>query len=391
MANLGGEIGNIKTRLDNLYRQVNEIIDRLYTATRAEPVLETVRSILVETRPLRIEMDSIKNTIPRLREMEQTRLDNEPTLEDDEFRGWSEVPISYNGQLLSSMSVRSRSLDTILLSLQSLINYILDNTARGQNGLAGIRIRTTEFNYETNDLRRRNVSAIQQEERDLREITQLRQSLTRQGRNPDAPIRQFSPTPSQSSEEYQHSEVDLSDVGDYDDWNREVHTNRNTTASAAAVRRIPSPTFMHSPILIRNPPSPRLMPSPRLLPSPTLIRIPSVEDSIRRIGISATAVRSPASAAADAEIQDESDEIDNIPVANIPKMITCPVCLEKIKDVRLNCGHLVCRECARGLKQLNGTCPVCRQPITKTEIVYYAKYLKYKAKYLQLNKFKNII
>jgi len=89
-------------------------------------------------------------------------------------------------------------------------------------------------------------------------------------------------------------------------------------------------------------------------------------------------------AASASRMDDESDEIDNIPVANIPKMITCPVCLEKVKDIRLNCGHLVCRECARGLKQSNGTCPVCRQPITKTEIVYYNKYLKYKAKYLAL-------
>ena len=60
MANLEGEIGNIKTRLDNLYRQVNEIIDRLYTATQGNPVLETIRSILLETLPLRIEMNSIK-------------------------------------------------------------------------------------------------------------------------------------------------------------------------------------------------------------------------------------------------------------------------------------------------------------------------------------------
>jgi hypothetical protein len=356
MANLEGEIGNIKTRLDNLNRQVNEIIDRLYTATRGTPVLETIRSMLVETRTLRIEMDSIKTNIPRLREIEHTRLDDEPTLEDDEFRGWSEVPISYNGQLLSSMRVRSHSLDTILFSLQRLINFILDNTARGQNGLVSIRLRIAEFNRETNELRRSIVSAIQQEERYLREITEIRQILTRQGRNPATPIRQgrnpatpirqgrnpatpirqapIERTPSQSSEEYPYS--------DDDDWNRERYTNRNTAAAVA----------------VRNP------------------------------AAAAFAVRNPAAAAV-ASIDGESADLDNIPAADIPKMIRCPVCLDKIKDVRLNCGHLVCRECARRLKQSTGTCPECRQPITKTEIVYYNKYLKYKNKYLELkNKIK---
>jgi hypothetical protein len=62
---------------------------------------------------------------------------------------------------------------------------------------------------------------------------------------------------------------------------------------------------------------------------------------------SADAASSAASAASASRMDDESDEIDKIPVDEIPKMITCPVCLGKIKDVRLNCGHLVCRECAR--------------------------------------------
>jgi hypothetical protein len=95
----------------------------------------------------------------------------------------------------------------------------------------------------------------------------------------------------------------------------------------------------------------------------------------------------PAAAAATGAVDamdGESDEIDTIPAADIPKMITCPVCLYKIKDVRLNCGHLVCRDCSRGLKQSTGICPVCRQPITTTELVYYNKYLKYKSKYFAL-------
>jgi hypothetical protein len=271
-------------------------------------------------------MDSIINTIPRLREMEYTRLDNEPTLEDNEYRGWSEVPISYNGQLLSSMRVRSHSLETILLSLQSLINFILDNITRGQNGLTSIRVRIAQFNRETNELRRRIDSAIHQEERDLREITNIRQRLTREGRNPVAPLRQ-----APIVEEYPYSDDD--DLSYDDDWNREIYTNRNTAAAAA----------------VRNP------------------------------AAAAAAVAAVATA-----MDGESADLDKIPAADIPKMIRCPVCLDKIKDVRLNCGHLVCRECARTLKQSTGICPECRQPITTTELVYYNKYLKYKNKYTLL-------
>jgi hypothetical protein len=109
-----------------------------------------------------------------------------------------------------------------------------------------------------------------------------------------------------------------------------------------------------------------------------------------------------------------------------PPTIECPLCLTNIKDIRFNCGHLSCAECANKITnchtcraliitkdrikydeenmsladtktiKLNcghlvndeeakqSTCPMCRTPITRRDRLYYNKYLKYKTKYLQL-------
>jgi hypothetical protein len=85
-----------------------------------------------------------------------------------------------------------------------------------------------------------------------------------------------------------------------------------------------------------------------------------------------------------AEIEGESADIETISAADISNMIKCPVCLGKIKDVRLNCGHLICRECARTIRSSDATCPQCRAPITNMDRIYYNKYLKYKMKYFAL-------
>ena len=70
--------------------------------------------------------------------------------------------------------------------------------------------------------------------------------------------------------------------------------------------------------------------------------------------------------------------------ANYSELLKCPVCLENIKDIRLNCGHMLCTVCARILRQNNRPCPICRVPTTSYDKVFYNKYLKYKTKYLQL-------
>ena len=64
--------------------------------------------------------------------------------------------------------------------------------------------------------------------------------------------------------------------------------------------------------------------------------------------------------------------------------VKCGVCTLNIKNIRLNCGHMICSTCAYDHRLRN--CPLCRKPITNRDEVYYNKYLKYKTKYLQLKK-----
>lgn len=72
------------------------------------------------------------------------------------------------------------------------------------------------------------------------------------------------------------------------------------------------------------------------------------------------------------------------PKLNPLEMIRCPVCQDNIKDIRLTCGHMVCKNCATQLHALKQKCPICRKDITSMDKVYYNKYLKYKNKYFQL-------
>lgn len=65
---------------------------------------------------------------------------------------------------------------------------------------------------------------------------------------------------------------------------------------------------------------------------------------------------------------------------NYSSLLECSVCFTNIKDIRLDCGHMVCGECANMVQ----TCPICREPITRRDKVYYNKYLKYKMKYFSL-------
>jgi hypothetical protein len=64
------------------------------------------------------------------------------------------------------------------------------------------------------------------------------------------------------------------------------------------------------------------------------------------------------------------------------RLLECPICMEHIKDFRLNCGHMLCNMCAQNVTE----CPTCMEHITQRDRVYYNKYLKYKQKYLQLKK-----
>ena len=63
--------------------------------------------------------------------------------------------------------------------------------------------------------------------------------------------------------------------------------------------------------------------------------------------------------------------------------------MRNIKDIRLNCGHLMCCNCAERYKILplsQKKCPICREEIRDEDmkLIYYNKYLLYKAKYFAL-------
>jgi hypothetical protein len=62
--------------------------------------------------------------------------------------------------------------------------------------------------------------------------------------------------------------------------------------------------------------------------------------------------------------------------------IRCSICLTNEKNTRLNCGHLICSECAATPSLQR--CPECRTRITSREDIYFKKYLKYRNKYLSL-------
>ncbi len=82
----------------------------------------------------------------------------------------------------------------------------------------------------------------------------------------------------------------------------------------------------------------------------------------------------------------EDEDVDTKDVDQLKEMIKCPICVTNIKDVRLSpCGHMMCKTCAKQYLARGETkCPVCQQRFTNMDKVYYAKYLKYKNKYLQL-------
>jgi hypothetical protein len=74
--------------------------------------------------------------------------------------------------------------------------------------------------------------------------------------------------------------------------------------------------------------------------------------------------------------------IESLTGESAKALLECPICMVHIKDIRLNCGHMLCNMCAQQVTE----CPICRNPVTQKERVFYNKYLKYKQKYLQLKK-----
>jgi len=45
-------------------------------------------------------------------------------------------------------------------------------------------------------------------------------------------------------------------------------------------------------------------------------------------------------------------------------LVYCPVCLEEIKNILLQCGHMVCKGCAEIVSKTDCKCPLCRKNFT---------------------------
>ncbi len=84
------------------------------------------------------------------------------------------------------------------------------------------------------------------------------------------------------------------------------------------------------------------------------------------------------------ELLGESEKIQED--KDYSQLLKCPICYNNIKDVKLSCGHMVCKTCSIDLiKVLKMKCPLCRSiSIELNEVKYKNKYLKYKIKYFNL-------
>ena len=65
---------------------------------------------------------------------------------------------------------------------------------------------------------------------------------------------------------------------------------------------------------------------------------------------------------------------------------TCSMCMERVVNIRIDCGHLFCSNCVINIIE----CPLCRNQITSFAKIFLKKYLKYRTKYMKLkNKLHN--
>ena len=59
---------------------------------------------------------------------------------------------------------------------------------------------------------------------------------------------------------------------------------------------------------------------------------------------------------------------------------TCSICLDRVVNIRIDCGHLFCSNCVINLNK----CPFCRTSIKQLDKIFLQKYLKYRTKYMAL-------
>jgi hypothetical protein len=81
--------------------------------------------------------------------------------------------------------------------------------------------------------------------------------------------------------------------------------------------------------------------------------------------------------------------LDSKNLEQYKEMMECPICNINIRNIRIvPCGHTLCKECAEKIIETTGKkrCPICNSNREGFKKAFYAKYLKYKMKYLKLKK-----
>jgi hypothetical protein len=67
---------------------------------------------------------------------------------------------------------------------------------------------------------------------------------------------------------------------------------------------------------------------------------------------------------------------------NIINQSTCSICLIRVVNIKIDCGHLFCSNCVINIYE----CPLCTRQIDSLSKIYLKKYLKYRNKYIFLKK-----
>jgi hypothetical protein len=78
-------------------------------------------------------------------------------------------------------------------------------------------------------------------------------------------------------------------------------------------------------------------------------------------------------------IQEDEDKLHAFN-EQIINQSTCPICISRVVNIRIDCGHLFCSNCVLNIDE----CPLCKREIKHLDKIYLKKYLKYRTKYLLL-------
>ncbi len=104
----------------------------------------------------------------------------------------------------------------------------------------------------------------------------------------------------------------------------------------------------------------------------------SVEEKLNTIGIQQEAIMKIGQPK---NIPEDENELKTLNEQIINES-TCSICLVRVVNTKIDCGHLYCIYCILNLNE----CPRCRTPINYLDKIYLKKYLFYKNKYLKLKK-----